>query len=144
DETVHDVKISAPFYLGRFEVTQQEWRVVMGSSPSRFSDCGPRCPVERVSFDEVQKFLAALNARTVGDVHFRLPTEAEWEYACRAGTASPFSTGASITTAQANYDGRGPSGVPPEAFRGRPTPTGTFDPNPWGMTDLHGNVAEWT
>ena len=144
DEAIHDVTVSRSFYLGRFEVTQQEWRAVMGTAPSRISDCGPRCPVESVSFDEVQKFLVKLNARSVGEVHFRLPTEAEWEYACRAGTASPFSTGASITIAQANYDARGPSGATPDAFRGRPTATGTFDPNPWGLTDLHGNVAEWT
>lgn len=145
DEPIHDVSLGAAFYLGRFEVTQQEWRAVMGTAPSRFSDCGPRCPVESVSFDDAQKFLAKLNARSAAAVRFRLPTEAEWEYGCRAGTASPFSTGATITTAQANYDGRrAPGASPADAFRGRPTAAGTLDPNPWGLADMHGNVAEWT
>ena len=145
DETIHDVAIGAPYYLGRFEVTAQEWRTVMGSTPSRFADCGPRCPVDNVSFEDVQKFLAKLNAGPTHDLRYRLPTEAEWEYACRAGTASPFSTGASITTDQANYDGRRPyAGSAGGASRGRPTPVDSFAPNPWGLADMHGNVWEWT
>jgi formylglycine-generating enzyme required for sulfatase activity len=132
DETVHDVALTNPFYLGRFEVTQQEWKTVMGSTPSRFGKCGPSCPVESVSADDVQKFLERLNARSTPEIRYRLPTEAEWEYACRAGTASAFSTGASITTGQANYGGR------------QPVRVGAFDPNPWGLADMHGNVAEWT
>lgn len=132
DEKVHDVTLSAPFYLGRFEVTQQEWKTVMGSVPSRFASCGARCPIENVNADDIQKFLERLNARSTPDIRYRLPTEAEWEYACRAGTASAFSTGASITTKQANYSGKQPVSV------------GTFDANPWGLVDMHGNVAEWT
>ena len=132
DETVHDVSVTSPFYLGRFEVTQQEWKTVMGSTPSKFTSCGPGCPVENVSAEDVQKFLERLNSRSTPDIRYRLPTEAEWEYACRAGTASAFSTGASITTTQANYSGKQPLAV------------GTFDPNPWGLVDMHGNVAEWT
>lgn len=132
DEMVHDVALTTPFYLGRFEVTQQEWKTVMGSTPSRFGTCGPRCPVENVSAEDVQKFLERLNTRSTPDIRYRLPTEAEWEYACRAGTASAFSTGASITTTQANYAGKHPVAV------------GTFDPNPWGLADMHGNIAEWT
>jgi formylglycine-generating enzyme required for sulfatase activity len=78
-------------------------------------------------------------------VRYRLPTESEWEYACRAGNASAFSTGASITTGQANVDGREPYGSPATGmFRRRPTPVGSFDPNPWGLGDMHGNVWEWT
>jgi formylglycine-generating enzyme required for sulfatase activity len=132
DEPVHDVTLSTPFYLGRFEVTQQEWKTIMGTAPSRFAECGPRCPVENVNFDDAQKFLTKLNARSAPDVRFRLPTEAEWEYACRAGTASPFFTGATISKGQANYSGA------------RPHPAGSFDANPWGLNDLHGNVSEWT
>jgi formylglycine-generating enzyme required for sulfatase activity len=132
DEVVHDVTISSSFYLARFEVTQQEWKTVMGSAPSRFASCGARCPVENVNADDVQKFIERLNGRSTPDIHYRLPTEAEWEYACRAGTASAFSTGASITTKQANYGGK------------QPVPVGTFDANPWGLADMHGNVAEWT
>ncbi len=144
NETGHDVTIDRPFLLGRTEVTQQEWRAVMGSNPSRFADCGPRCPVENVSFDEVGQFLAALGAQSDGTLSFRLPTEAEWEYACRAGAIAPFATGDTLTTAQANYDGRTPYGKTPAGmFRARPTRAGGFAANGWGLADMHGNVAEW-
>src|SRR5262249_47847101 len=121
--------------------TQQEWRTVMGTSPSHFSQCGPRCPVENVTYFDVQQFLAKLNdgSRPSADVgsqdpplHYRLPTEAEWEYACRAGTTGPYSTGETLTTAQANYKGKSPA------------PVGSYPLNPWGLADMHGNVWEWT
>jgi sulfatase modifying factor 1 len=144
DETAHEVTISRPFFLGQYEVTDEQWRKVMSTSPSQFASCGLTCPVERVSYDDVQQFLDGLNAR-VTDVHFRLPTEAEWECACRAGSASPFTTGANITTEQANFNGTHPyASFPPGVFRGQPTPTGTFDANVWGIGDMHGNVREWT
>jgi len=137
DETLHDVEITRPFLLGRFEATQQEWRAIMGSAPSHFGDCGARCPVENISFADVQQFLAVLNARAAtapGDLRlrYRLPTETEWEYACRAGTTGAYSTGETLTTAQANYKGKAP------------TPVGSFGLNPWGLADMHGNVWEWT
>ena len=88
DETAHRVTIPDPFLLGRFEVTQEEWTRLMETSPSHFSGC-PRCPVEKINFLEIGQFLERLNARG-GPWRFRLPTEAEWEYACRAGTATPF------------------------------------------------------
>jgi formylglycine-generating enzyme required for sulfatase activity len=132
DERPHDVTLTTPFYLGRFEVTQHEWKTIMGTAPSRSIACGPRCPVENVNFDDVQKFLTKLNARSAADIRFRLPTEAEWEYACRAGTAAPFVWGATISATQGNYGGS------------QPAPVGSFEPNPWGLSDLHGNVAEWT
>ena len=80
------------FYLGQYEVTQTEWKQVMGTNPSRFHGCA-RCPVESVDFYQVNEFLSRLNAGTSA-MRYRLPTEAEWEYACRAGTNTPFNTGA--------------------------------------------------
>ncbi len=143
DEVLHRVRISRAFYLGRYEVTQGEWQRVTGGNPSHFLECGPRCPVERVSWYEVQGFLARLG-RLSGE-RFRLPTEAEWEYACRAGTSTPFSTGSELGAERANYDARYPlAGHSKGAYRERPTPVGTFAPNPWGLFDLHGNVWEWT
>jgi formylglycine-generating enzyme required for sulfatase activity len=150
DERPHAVTISRGFLLGQHEVTQQEWHDVMGTSPSYFRDCGPNCPVERVNDAEVLRFLDAINAAAAasassGALHYRLPTEAEWEYACRAGTTTPFSTGANLTTAQANYNGSFPyAGFSTGLKRGHPTPAGAFAPNPWGLSDMHGNVWEWT
>jgi formylglycine-generating enzyme required for sulfatase activity len=145
DELLHDVEITRPFFLGQAEVTQQQWRTVMGSAPSHFTACGPRCPVENVSYVDVQKFLDKLNAHMPQTLRYRLPSEAEWEYACRARTTGPFSTGENLTTAQANYNGRQPYGTfPAGEFRQKPTPTGTFALNPWGLADMHGNVWEWT
>jgi len=143
-ETLHRVTLRRGVWLGRFEVTQGEWSAVMGANPSRFAEIGPRAPVERVSELEVEAFLAELGRRSPGS-RFRLPTEAEWEVACRAGRSTPYSTGERLTTEQANYDGRYPlPGQPPGAYLARTTPVGTFPPNPWGFYDLHGNVWEWT
>ena len=145
DESLHDVEITRPIFMGQHEVTQQEWRTVMGDSPSHFGTCGPRCPVENISYLDVQRFLDKLNAHTPHSLRYRLPTEAEWEYACRARTTGPFYTGENLTTAQANYNGRQPYGpFPAGEFRQRTTPTGTFPLNPWGLADMHGNVWEWT
>jgi len=142
-ELPHEVAISRPFYMGIHEVTQQQWQQVMGSNPSWFRDCGSDCPVERVSWQQVQAFIARLNR--LSSQRFRLPTEAEWEFACRAGTATPFSTGADLTTVQANYDGEGPYGSsPPGRFRRTTTAVGSFPPNAFGLHDMHGNVWEWT
>src|SRR4029077_4268738 len=94
------------FFLARFEVTQSEWRTVMGTSPSQFLECGPTCPVESVNLGDVRQFVSMLNART-RDAKYRLPTDAEWEHACRAGASTPFSTGNIILTTQANYNGVG-------------------------------------
>src|SRR5262249_5966765 len=82
DETIHDVTIGEPFYLGQFEVTVDEWRAVMGPPPGRSGNCAtPRCPVDNVSFADIQRFLEKLNEGPTRDLRFRLPTEAEWEYA---------------------------------------------------------------
>ncbi|MHC6202251.1 formylglycine-generating enzyme family protein [Breznakiellaceae bacterium SP9] len=149
DETLHDVTLSA-FTMSKHEVTQAQWQAVMGSNPSffTFSIENDKRPVERVSWYETIEFcnrlsvLAGLSpAYTISETNvtwnrsangYRLPTEAEWEYACRAGTTTPFNTGDNITTDQANYD-RSTSTVA----------VGTFAPNAWGLYDMHGNVWEW-
>ena len=143
DETQHRVEITHDFYLGRHEVTQREWAKVMGSNPSHFRQCGNDCPVESVSWRTAQQFIAKLNAMSKG-APLRLPTEAEWEYSCRAGTQTPFNTGENLTTDQANYDGNHPyKGHSPGRFLERPSPVGAFPPNDWGLHDMHGNVWEW-
>jgi formylglycine-generating enzyme required for sulfatase activity len=144
DETPHEVVLTRGFYLGRHEVTRAEWTAVMGRDPSQVRGCGPRCPVETVSYLSIQEFIERLDKLSPDGSRFRLPTEAEWEYACRAGTSTPFSTGGNLTTEQANYDGRYPyEGHPPGRYLGRPAPVGSYLPNPWGFHDLHGNVWEW-
>lgn len=138
---VHSVTISRDFYMGRYEVTQKQWQAVMDTNPSRFKDCN-ECPVENVSWDEAQEFIRRLNERKDGN-QYRLPTEAEWEYACRAGTETAFSFGVTLTSAQANFDGRYPYGLTAKGLnREKTMPVGSFKPNAWGLSDMHGNVAE--
>ena len=141
-EALHEVRLSRSFYIGRYEVTQGQWWRVLGENPSRFRDCGDDCPVEQVDWFDAQRFIGRLNELT-GE-SFRLPTEAEWEYACRAGTDTPFATGENLTTDQANYDGRYPyPGFAEGVYRERPMPVGSFEANAWGLHDFHGNVWEW-
>lgn len=141
-ERLHRVHLTHPFELGRYEVTQEQWHRVMGTAPSAHAGCG-RCPVENVSFFEVEEFLRRLDALSPLD-GFRLPTEAEWERTCRAGTKTPFATGRTLNTGEANVNGRWPyPGSPRGVYRGTTTPVGTFAPNGWGLFDMHGNVWEW-
>jgi len=137
DETPHRVTISRAFYMSVTEVTQAQWTAVMGYNPSFFRSFGPNAPVERVSWNEIQTFLQRLNAR--GEGHFRLPTEAEWEYACRCGTATVYGLGERLSTDQANYDGRDSGG----RYRGHTMAVGSFPSNRWGLFDMNGNVWEW-
>jgi formylglycine-generating enzyme required for sulfatase activity len=141
-ETQHTVTLTRPFYMGRFEVTQAEWMRVMGRNPSHFQDCGSRCPVERVSFDDIVHFLERLN--DLSEPGFRLPTEAEWEYACRADGTRPFGAHASLSSRDANINGGFPYNAAPDTFRERTMPVGQFGANPWGLFDMAGNVWEWT
>jgi formylglycine-generating enzyme required for sulfatase activity len=142
EQPQHRVTIVEPFYLGKYQVTQWEWAVVMGRNPSRFKG-DDRLPVEQVSWDDCQKFIQRLNARKDGYV-YRLPSEAEWEYACRAGTKTAFSFGETITPEQVNYDGNYPYGNALQGkYRGKTTWVGSFPPNAWGLHDMHGNVLEW-
>jgi sulfatase modifying factor 1 len=142
-ERQHRITISKPFYLQTTEVTQGQWKKVMGNNPSHFKHCGDECPVEGVSWNGAQEFIRKLN-QIEGTDRYRLPTEAEWEYACRAGTLTPFYTGNCISTVQANYDGRYPMpGCPKGEYRAKVITVASFPPNPWGLYDMHGNVLEW-
>jgi len=125
----HEVTIS-PFYLGKYSVTHAQWQAVMGNNPSRFK--GDNRPVENVSWDYAVEFCKKVSKLT-GE-NYRLPTEAEWEYACRAGTTTPFSFGETITTDLANYYS--------DSNRGGTTDVGSFPPNAFGIYDMHGNVWE--
>ena len=131
EQPVTRVRIGRAFELGKHEVTQAEWEAVMGSNPSRFDECGGDCPVEDVSWDDVQDFIGRLNALE-GEVRYRLPTEAEWEYAARAGTAGDRYAG--NLDAIAWYDGN--SG-------GSTHPVGQKAPNAFDLHDMLGNVWEW-
>ncbi|MDP3284657.1 MAG: formylglycine-generating enzyme family protein, partial [Desulfobacterales bacterium] len=143
DETQHQVNLTKGFYIQTTEVTQGQWRTVMGKNPSHFSNCGDDCPVERVSWNDAQKFIRRLNQKEGGS-SYRLPTEVEWEYAARAGTTTPFNTGNCLSTDQANYDGNNPlSGCSKGENRKTTVRTGAFSPNGWGLYDMHGNVWEW-
>ena len=136
DETEHQVTLTKGFWLGTYEVTQAQWQSVMGSSPSDFS--GASRPVEKVSWDDVQGFLTRLN-RGIGlfRAEYRLPTEAEWEYAYRAGTTTRFYWGDDLNeTAIDDYAWYG-------QFLGETHPVGDKLPNPWGLYDMSGNVYEW-
>ncbi|MEW6267496.1 MAG: SUMF1/EgtB/PvdO family nonheme iron enzyme [Thermodesulfobacteriota bacterium] len=135
DETQHQVTISRPFYMQTTEVTQGQWRSVMGSNPSHFKNCGDDCPVESVSWNDAQEFIGRLNAKEGGN-KYRLPSEAEWEYAARAGSRTAYSFGESQSELgqYAWYDGN--SG-------GQTHPVGRKRPNAWGFYDMHGNVWEW-
>jgi formylglycine-generating enzyme required for sulfatase activity/serine/threonine protein kinase len=137
DEVQHEVTLTQGFWLGKHPVTQTQWKKVMGSNPSHFK--GRNRPVEEVSFNEVNKFCRKLTelerkaGRLPEGMSYQLPTEAQWEYACRAGTKTAYAFGAGLTTAQANI-----SGGPEETIS-----VGSYKPNAWGFHDMHGNVWEW-
>jgi formylglycine-generating enzyme required for sulfatase activity len=136
-ERAHDVTIPEPIWMGAFEVTHAQWRKVVGSDPSWF-DGEETLPVENVTWLEAQMFLRRLAALSPGS-RFRLPTETEWEYACRAGTRTAYHTGSTLAEADANY-----ARSPETMTDGRPVPVGSYSPNAWGLYDMHGNVWEWT
>lgn len=143
DETQHLVRITQAFWLGETQVTQGLWMAVMGDNPSYFDDWGLNFPVEQVSWEDCQVFIQRLNREIQGG-GFRLPTEAEWEYACRAGTTTPFYTGQCLNTDEANYRGVLPmEGCQEGEDRCSPITVASFRPNAWGIYDIHGNVWEW-
>ena len=141
---VHEVTLTNGFYLGKYEVTQAQYEAVMtgntdglSATPSNWPNNADR-PVEKVSWDDIQKFLTRLNAQEAGNIPagwaYVLPTEAQWEYACRAGTTTAYSWGDSIPPSNANYSDSGYHN----------TRCGQYSANPWGFFDMHGNVWEWT
>jgi len=143
DELLHEVTLTQSFYMQTTQVTQSQWESIMVDNPSRFKDGASNCPVEEISWEDAQAFISKLNKQD-GTGKYRLPTEAEWEYACRAGTSGPYHFGNCISTAQANYDGNYPlSNCPKGEFREKTTPVGSFEPNAYGLYDMHGNVREW-
>jgi formylglycine-generating enzyme required for sulfatase activity len=145
EKPVHQIHISKPFYLGKYPVTQSEWKALMGTTPAQQRDkadkswdlygIGDRHPMYYVSWEEAQAFIAELNAREPGE-RYRLPTEAEWEYACRGGSETAYSFGddASLLGEYARYDGNSDNET---------HPVGEKLPNGWGLYDMHGNVWEW-
>ncbi len=135
----HQVTV-APFWMGKFVVTQAQYKAVMGDNRSHFK--GANRPVERVCWHDAVKFCEKLSAKA--QRQFRLPSEAEWEYACRAGTTTPFYCGKTISTDQANYNGnRTYRSGKPGTYRQQTTDVGSFLPNAFGLYDMHGNVYEW-
>ncbi len=139
EQPQHSVTIE-PFYLGKYPVTQAQWEAVMGNNPSHFK--GKNRPVEMISWDDAVAFCEQLSKKT--GKAYRLPSEAEWEYSCRAGTTTPFYFGETITTDLANYDGNYTYGSAPKGkYRKQTTDVGSFPPNAFGLYDMHGNVWEW-
>lgn len=144
DETQHRVTLKKGYWLGKYEVTQKQWQSVMGSNPSDFK--GDSLPVESVSWKDCQEFVAKVDAicrRQLGG-GARLPTEAEWEYACRAGTTTAYSWGNALNGDKANCDGNYPCGTTVKGpYKQRTAAVGSYQPNTWGFYDMHGNVWEW-
>jgi len=133
EDPIHKVTIKNPFYLGKYPVTQRQWIAVIGNNPSSFK--GDNLPVESVSWNDVQEFIARLNEME-GTDKYHLPSEAEWEYACRAGTTTRYSFGddESKLGDYAWYSNN---------YGAETHPVGQKKPNPWGLYDMHGNVLEW-
>ena len=134
DESEHRVVVELPFYLSETEVSQQAWERCIKSKPAIFQDDAK--PVESVSWDDCQSFCKATG--------LRLPSEAEWEYACRAGTKGPFAFGESISVGEVNYDGNYPYARAAKGkYREASVACGSLPANAWGFREMHGNVQEW-
>jgi formylglycine-generating enzyme required for sulfatase activity len=158
DRPRHEVEISRPFYLGAYEVTQKQYKKVLGTNPSSHSAGGAGrgkvrgidtgdFPVEQTTWNDAVAFckkLSALPAEKGAGRAYRLPSEAEWEYACRAGTKTPFAFGKSLSSRQANINGNPPyGGAEKGPYLDRTCKVGSYKPNAWGLFDMHGNVWEW-
>jgi formylglycine-generating enzyme required for sulfatase activity len=146
DESLHVVTLTDPFYLGKTEVTQAQFRDLTGKDPSQFK--GADNPVEEVSWDEARDYAARLTNRRGGHLVYRLPTEAEWEYACRGGRSCsrPFgiADGGALSSLEANFDGNYQYGGAAEGpYLQATSRAGSYRPNALGLFDMHGNVWEW-
>ena len=142
DEHQHEVKLTRGFWMLDTPVTQEMWKSVMGSNPSEFK--GDSLPVEKVSWYDCQDFIAKLNSTFDSKLQFRLPSEAEWEYACRAGTITAYNFGKKLNGDNANCNGKMPYGTRTKgAFLEKTTNVRSYVPNAWGLYDMHGNVWEW-
>jgi formylglycine-generating enzyme required for sulfatase activity len=151
EQPVHEVEITRDFYLGKYAVTPQQYEALMGTNPSvslakdlKKVDTS-RFPVENVSWEDAVRYCDKLTEKYGnGGRKFRLPTEAEWEYACRGGTQTPFSFGSSCNGTEANCDGRFPFGTSAKGpYLGGTCAVGSYQPNAWGLYDMHGNVLQW-
>jgi uncharacterized protein (TIGR02996 family) len=146
----HEVEITRPFFLGVFQVTQQEYEAVMDANPSEFRGGrrgAPHHPVESVTWHDAVAFCNKLSARReekkAGRL-YRLPTEAEWEYACRTCTTTAYWWGDTATSTRANFDGNYPWGTAPKhRYVQQTVKVGSYPPNAWGLYDMHGNLREW-
>ncbi len=142
EKPVHRVELTKGFYLGVHPVTQSQWEAVMGSTPSRFK--GGKRPVEQVSWDDCREFCGKVGASQEPGLRVELPTEAEWECACRAGTTTEYHFGEVLNTDLVNYNGDYRwNGSVKGKNRGETTEVGLFPYNAWGLCDMHGNVWEW-
>ena len=145
EKPLHKVLFERGFWMGKCEVTQEQWERVMGDNPAYFK--GARNPVEQVSWDDAQAFIKRLNKQlktATPKLGFKLPSEAEWEYACRAGTTTAFHFGESLNSNLANFNGKFPAGHGEKGDdRQKTVEVGSFEPNEWGLFDLYGNVWEW-
>jgi sulfatase modifying factor 1 len=143
DESRHKVTLTRGFYMGVHTVTQEQFKLLMGYNPSRLQQKGIKnLPVEAVSYEGCLEFIETLRKKE--QKSYRLPTEAEWEFSCRAGTTTPFHFGESIGTDQANFDGTlGIATRKAGIYRKKTTPVGSFPANAWGLHDMHGNVWQW-
>ncbi len=140
DEQQHRVTLTKGFWMLETEVTQAMWESVMGSNPSSFK--GAQNPVEQVSWDDCQEFCRKLSQKLGGSI--KLPSEAQWEYACRAGTTTPFNFGSTLNGDKANCDGKYPYGTGTKGrYHAKTVAVKSYDPNAWGLYDMHGNVWEW-
>jgi formylglycine-generating enzyme required for sulfatase activity len=142
NEVQHQVTLTQGFYMQTTEVTQGQWKAVMGYNPSYFDSLGDDYPVETVSWINAHEFIDVINS--MGEGTYRLPTEAEWEYSARAVTSTPFAFGKCLSTSQANYQGNYPyEDCPPGINREQTTKVASLGKNAWGLYDMHGNIEEW-
>ncbi len=146
DEIQKELTIDSDFYMAKYELTQAQYSYIMDENPSHFQ--GKNRPVENVTWDSAMLFCEKLNALTEGmrpeGYVYTLPSEAQWEYACRAGSTTPFYFGDSLSDSQANFDGNYPYKAPKGKFLEQTVDVGSYPANAWGLYDMHGNVWEWT